>query len=165
MMLAFAIRLKDERGETFYKSPIDFTNDYIIGSLLEEAKIYMDKETARTDLNNLNTFIRQTLNGKTIESHIKEVNTRFDGFDIVDITFDTVNYIIKLDIEGAIHYIKDINYDEGTPVVSVTVCEDLAYKFFAHRDAEVEIGKLELNGFAFSRFAKVEAKFEGVKLF
>ena len=165
MMLAFAIRLKDERGETFYKSPASFTNEFIIGSMLEEAKVYMDKADAIHDLDLLEKFITKKVNGKSIEDHIKEVNSKYEGFDIVDITFDTVHYIIKLDIEGSILYVKSIDYAEGTPVVAVTVCEDLAERFFSRNDTKNEIGKLELNGFGFHQFAKIEDKYEGVKLF
>jgi hypothetical protein len=165
MMLAFVIRLKDERGETFYKSPASFTNEFIIGSMLEEAKVYMDKEDAKNGLTLLEKFVTQKVNGKSIEDHIKEVNSKYDGFDIVDITFDTVHYVIKLDIEGSILYVKSIEYTEETPVVSVTTCEDLAERFFSRNDAKTEIATLELNGFGFHQFAKVEDKYEGVKLF
>ena len=93
------------------------------------------------------------------------MNPRFTGFEVIDITFERAYYIIELDIDGRISYIKSVEYNNDIPFITSTQCIDDAMEFHSHRNADNEIKNMILHGYTLGTCAKTEIRFEGVQPF
>lgn len=165
-MLGYAIRVKDERNDTFYKNVFNLMNNFIVGDNLEDARFYLDKESADAKVAKLTSFLNSPFQDKTIYDFIKENNSKFDGFETVEIEFDEVFYYISVVCDKTSSYVSKIlkSSDEDYQVCMAQKIED-AKKYFSWNDTNSAINALTRRNTPFSKHMRVGCKFINPRVF
>lgn len=166
-MLGFAIRIKDERGDTFYKNRFNLLNNFLMGDILEDARFFIERESAETKLALLNDFLKMPYKNKKIEDFLKEINSKFHGFEIVEVEFSEIYYYLILTCDAnKISYVRDIKVENAEDcVIFISSNIDTAIKFISYTEAMKDIEALEEQHFPFAKNLKIKFNFVKPRVF
>ena len=166
-MLGYAIRIIDERRDSFYKSPANLMNKFLVGEMLSSARFFSERESAENKLVLLEKYLNTPLGDRTIHDHILEANSKFNGFEIVEVEFDELYFILTLNIEDKIGYVRSVLFDQenGHPFVCISQVKDDAERHSSSRDAQGILKTLKAQNFIFHEHLSVEDVFVNPKLF
>lgn len=166
-MLGYAIRICDERGDAFYKNSFNLLNNFIVGEILSEARVFLDKPHVEKKLEILNKFLDNQFQSGTIRDFICRNNQQFTGFEIVEVEFDELYFTLLLKCEdNRFTNVKSVEYDEhGSPQVKLSVESTACQQFSSKRLAEIEILKLEDSGFYLANRLVIKPTFTNIRVF
>lgn len=166
-MIGYVIRIVDERGDSFYKCPANLRkNSFLVGELLESAKFFVERDHAERKLDQLNKYVNTPMGDRTIFDHILESNNEFKGFEILEVQFDEIYYVLTLGFDDKISFIRSIQNDgeTGHPFVCISSVLNDAMKFFGYQDTVNEIGRLKLQNISLHEYVSIEGIFTNPKL-
>lgn len=165
-MLGYAIRVKDERNDTFYKNVFNLMNNFIVGENLEDARFYIDQEAADAKVVKLTEFLDSAFQDKTVRDFIKENNTKFDGFETVEIEFDEVFYYITVVCDKSASYVsKILKASENDYQICLAPNVEDSKRFFSKDDASDAIIVLDRHNTPLSKVMRVGYKFLNPRVF
>ena len=167
MLIGYVIRIVDERGDSFYKNSANLRkNTFLIGELLESAKFFIDRERAEKKLECLNKYVNTPMGDRTIFDHILESNSEFKGFEILEVQFDEIYYVLSMGIEDKFTYIRSIENDgeNGHPYICISNTIKDGLKFYGYNDARNQVERLKVQNFALHEYISVEGIFTNPKL-